>query len=147
MQTAACYPGSALTFRLIRGPQSGELKVGEESRVELTVLSVPGCPNAGVLRERLAVALAGHAEVVVVCYDVVDDEFRAAAAGMRGSPTLLIDGVDPFAGSDRPAGLSCRLYRDASGRLDGAPSVQALREVLARRAITESDHARPECSG
>jgi hypothetical protein len=50
---------------------------------------------------------------------------------MHGSPTLLIDGVDPFAGPDQPPSLSCRLYRDEAGRAGGAPSVQALRQALA----------------
>ena len=49
---------------------------------------------------------------------------------MHGSPTLLIDGVDPFAAPGRPSSLSCRLYRDATGHADGAPPVDALRRVL-----------------
>jgi hypothetical protein len=66
----------------------------------------------------------------VVCRRVVDDEAEAAA-GMRGSPTLLIDGVDPFPAPGGLPGLSGRLYRDAAGRVGGLPSVQAIREVLA----------------
>ena len=49
---------------------------------------------------------------------------------MRGSPTLLVDGRDPFAGSAWGAAMACRQYRDAEGRLSGAPTVAALREVL-----------------
>jgi hypothetical protein len=33
----------------------------------------------------------------VIRHRVVTDEREAAEAGMHGSPTLLIDGVDPFA--------------------------------------------------
>jgi len=33
----------------------------------------------------------------------------------------------------QPPSVSCRLYRDASGRADGAPSVEELRRVLAGR--------------
>jgi hypothetical protein len=100
------------------------------SLVELTVLSVPGCLGAAAFEERLSAALGGRVGVVVR-RRVVDDEAEAAAAGMRGSPTLLIDGVDPFPGSRGLPGLSCRLYRDESGRTGGVPSVRALREVLA----------------
>ena len=51
---------------------------------------------------------------------------------LRQSPTLLIDGADPFAGPDTRASMSCRLYRDAAGRIaGGAPSVEALRQALA----------------
>ncbi|WP_324618442.1 organomercurial lyase [Streptomyces sp. XY413] len=46
---------------------------------------------------------------------------------MTGSPTLLLDGIDPFAVAGAPASVSCRLYRDA----DGAPSIRALRQALA----------------
>lgn len=97
--------------------------------MELTVLSVPGCPNARTLEDRISIALTGYVGVVVY-RRVVGDELGAAKAGMRGSPTLLIEGVDPFAGSDRLPSLSCRLYRDADGRIGGAPSVEALRRVI-----------------
>jgi hypothetical protein len=49
---------------------------------------------------------------------------------MRGSPTLLLDGIDPFAVAGQRPSLSCRLYRDPDGRADGAPSVDALRNAI-----------------
>jgi hypothetical protein len=49
---------------------------------------------------------------------------------MCGSPTLLINGVDPFAAPGQLPTLSCRLYPDATGRLEGAPPVAALRQAL-----------------
>jgi hypothetical protein len=98
--------------------------------MELTLLTVPGCPHAAAFEERLAAALAGHPGAVVRRREVADER-QAANAGMHGSPTLLIDGVDPFAGPDQAPSLSCRLYRDEAGRTAGAPSVQALRQALA----------------
>ena len=98
--------------------------------MELTLLTVPGCPHAAAFEERLAAALAGRAGAVVRRREVADER-QAAEAGMHGSPTLLIDGVDPFAGPDQAPSLSCRLYRDEAGRAGGAPSVQALRQALA----------------
>ena len=53
---------------------------------------------------------------------------------MAGSPTLLINGADPFAVPGQVPGLSCRLYRDAAGRLAGAPSLEDLRRALERAA-------------
>src|SRR5215831_13396885 len=97
--------------------------------MELTLLTVPACPHAAVFEERLAAALAGHPGTVVR-RRVVADERQAAEAGMHGSPTLLVDGADPFAAPGQPPSLSCRLYRDASGRAGPAPSVQELRRVL-----------------
>ncbi|MFJ8476897.1 hypothetical protein [Kitasatospora sp. NPDC094011] len=99
--------------------------------VELTILAVPDCPNAPLLRERLVEALAGPGHPVEGIHQVlVTDGERAEELGMHGSPTLLIDGVDPFAGPGQPAGLSCRLYRDGSGALCGAPTVDQLRRAL-----------------
>ena len=97
--------------------------------MELTLLAVPGCPHAALFEERLAGALAGHPDTVVRRRQVTDER-EAAQAGMHGSPTLLIDGVDPFAAPGQPPSLSCRLYRDPTGHADGAPPLDALQEVL-----------------
>ncbi len=98
--------------------------------MELMLLTVPACPSAAVFEERLAAALAGHPSAVVRRREVTDDE-EAADAGMHGSPTLLIDGCDPFADPGARASLSCRLYRDEAGHAGPAPSVDALRQALA----------------
>jgi hypothetical protein len=98
--------------------------------MELTLLTVPACPNAAAFEERLAVALAGHPGAVLRRREVADER-EAAEAGMHGSPTLLIDGVDPFAAPGEAPNLSCRLYRDAAGHTGRAPSVAALRQALA----------------
>jgi hypothetical protein len=100
--------------------------------MELTVLAVPGCPNVALLAGRLAIATAGLPGVRVI-RRVVRDERQAAALGMRGSPTLLVDGEDPFAAASQPTGLGCRLYRQADGSLAGAPPVGSLRHVLEHR--------------
>jgi hypothetical protein len=55
---------------------------------------------------------------------------EAARWGMRGSPTLLVDGADPFAAPGGGPAVACRLYRGEDGRLDGSPTVEALRRVL-----------------
>ncbi len=98
--------------------------------MELVLLTVPACPNAAAFEERLATVLAEHPGAAVH-RRVIADEREAAQAGMHGSPTLLVNGADPFATPGQPPSLSCRLYRDASGRTGSAPSVQALRQALA----------------
>lgn len=97
--------------------------------MRLQILHVQGCPNTGVLLTRLEQSLAGR---VAVELRVVRDQAEAAAAGMTGSPTLLVDGVDPFAGPDRSPSLSCRLYVDETGVVCGTPSVTQLRVALTR---------------
>jgi hypothetical protein len=59
----------------------------------------------------------------------------AVRLGFRGSPTLLIDGHDPFASERDSVGLACRVYRTSEGK-DGAPSVEDLRAALARWAVS-----------
>lgn len=96
--------------------------------MRITVLTVPDCPNAPVVRERIEVALAGR-EVPVELVEVNDEE-QAARWAMTGSPTVLVDGIDPFAVPGAAPSVSCRLYRSAEGSVDGAPSVPDLRRAL-----------------
>ncbi|WP_427919065.1 hypothetical protein [Streptomyces sp. cg40] len=96
--------------------------------MRITLLTVPDCPNAPMARERIDQALAGRAAEVTVVE--VSDETQAATLGMTGSPTVLIDGVDPFAVPGAVASVSCRLYRGTDGLTEGAPSVTDLRRVL-----------------
>lgn len=107
--------------------------------MRLTILAVADCPNAPVLEDRLAAVLADRAGVTVA-RQVIRDDDQAARWGMHGSPTLLIEGTDPFAEPEQPPGLSCRLYRDADGQISGAPSIGQLREVI-EQTLTEAGGA------
>jgi hypothetical protein len=97
--------------------------------MRVQVLTVADCPNGPVLIERLADALADRPDVEVE-HRLVLDAREAARLGMHGSPTLLLDGRDPFTGPQNPAGLSCRLYRGVDGHVEGAASVRELRQVV-----------------
>lgn len=97
--------------------------------MRLEILHVQDCPNVTVLTARLRGLLAGRPDVVVG-YRVIRDGAEARAAGMAGSPTLLLDGVDPFAAAGQASSLSCRLYRDETGAVSGAPTLAQLRAVL-----------------
>jgi len=98
--------------------------------MRIQVLHVSDCPGAAVLTERLSSLLAGRPDVHLD-RQVVTDDAQAVALGMSGSPTLLVDGVDPFAEPGRSPSMSCRLYRDADGRVSGSPSAAQLRRALA----------------
>lgn len=96
--------------------------------MHITVLTVPDCPHAALARERIALALDGRpAEVELV---EITDEEHAARLGMTGSPTILVDGGDPFASPGGRSSVSCRLYRGPDGVVDGAPGVADLRRAL-----------------
>ena len=100
-------------------------------RVELLV--VPNCPHEDIASTRLRRALedTGYAETPVEVR-IMTAETVAATPAFAGSPTILIDGTDPF--GDQAAGsgaFSCRIYHSAAGH-SGAPSVEQLRHVLRR---------------
>ena len=97
------------------------------SYVRLQVLQVPDCPGAAALISLLTQLADGRAEVR---QQLVHDLDQAALLRMTGSPTLLVDGVDPFAVGGLPPSLSCRIYRDENGSLSNAPSLAQLRAVL-----------------
>ncbi|KUO19510.1 thioredoxin domain-containing protein [Streptomyces dysideae] len=96
--------------------------------MELSVLAVPDCPNMELLVQRLEQVLPEDADPAEV--RVITNEVEAARYGMHGSPTLLIDGIDPFAAPDITVSVSCRIYRDADGRTGGVPSVEQLADAL-----------------
>lgn len=96
--------------------------------MRITVLAVPDCPHVSLARERIVAALDGRAAEI----DLVEvtDEEQATALGMTGSPTILIDGRDPFAEPGAAPSMSCRLYRRPDGRAEGAPVTAQLRRAL-----------------
>ncbi|MFE7203409.1 hypothetical protein ACFU8R_24390 [Pseudonocardia alni] len=99
-------------------------------RVELVV---PNCPHENLASERLRQALddTGHATTPVEVRSMTPDTV-AGTPEFAGSPTILIDGADPFAEQTSGSGaFSCRVYHCEAG-LSGAPSVERLRQVLRR---------------
>ena len=96
--------------------------------MRVQILHVPDCPGAVTLSAYLTQLAVDNADVE---RQVVSDLDQATALGMTGSPTLLIDGADPFAVAGLPPSLSCRLYRDENGSIARAPSLAQLRATLA----------------
>jgi len=101
-----------------------------EKPMKLEILQLPNCPNVALLERRIAEAVAVKHIDVAIKRRVLTNRDAATAAGMTGSPTLLVDGEDPFAESGLVPSLSCRLYPADGGGVDGAPSVTALRAAL-----------------
>ena len=93
----------------------------------VTLLYFDGCPNWRLVDESLT-RLADE-----LGFDVdrrkVETPEDAERLEFRGSPTVLVDGRDPFATGDEPVGLSCRVYQTPEG-VAGAPNADQLREVL-----------------
>jgi hypothetical protein len=98
--------------------------------VQVTLLYFDGCPNWTVADERLRAALdeTGKPDVEVT-YRTVSTPREAESVEFRSSPTILIDGRDPFLDREAQVGLSCRVYRTEAG-LTGARTVEQLGGVL-----------------
>jgi hypothetical protein len=96
--------------------------------MDIDLLFVRGCPHRRLARRNLDAALVDLAIDATIREREVRGAADAARLGMHGSPTLLIDGRDPFENDE--VSMSCRLFRDGAG-VHGAPSVAQLREVLA----------------
>jgi hypothetical protein len=97
--------------------------------VDVQLLYFDGCPNWQETDRLLREALDRTGSVATIEHvDVLSPE-DAERLSFRGSPTVLVDGVDPFADPEAPVGLSCRVFRTPDG-LGGSPTVEQLVEVL-----------------
>ena len=110
----------------------------------ITVLHTPGCPNIALVRQRLdeaLVQLPGPSPRVIV--EEITDIDEAARRRFHGSPTVTVDGVDPFADPTALPAIACRTYRTDAG-IEGAPSVGQLVVALGTsqggRAVATSLH-------
>ena len=99
--------------------------------MQITLRYFAGCPNWRVAEERLRLALADAGVTgATIHLEAVETLEDAVRLGFRGSPSLLVDGRDPFADENAPVGLACRVYVTEDG-LQGAPTRAQLRAVLA----------------
>jgi hypothetical protein len=105
--------------------------------VDVRVVVVEDCPNESKATALVRQALADVGmDQVPVHTERVSDLDQARDGGFTGSPTILIDGQDPFAERGRPAAMACRLYGTPAA-VRGVPEIGPLREALteaARRA-------------
>ena len=79
----------------------------------MTLQYFDDCPNWQTANERLR-ALADELDIHITYHRVSSVE-EAEELAFRGSPTILIDGRDPFARGGEPSGLACRVYPTPDG--------------------------------
>jgi hypothetical protein len=98
--------------------------------VRVSLLYLEGCPNRHLVDKRLRQALAAVGlDDAELDYRQVSTPEEAEELGLRGSPTVLVNGQDPFGDRARTASFSCRIYRTPDG-LHGSPTVEQLVEAL-----------------
>ena len=98
--------------------------------MDVTLLYFDGCPSWQTADRRLR-ELADELGFDLA-YRTVETAEAAEELPFRGSPTILVDGRDPFSRGDEPVGLSCRIYQTPGGPA-GSPTTDQLREVLDAR--------------
>jgi hypothetical protein len=105
---------------------------------DLELLWWEGCPSTEKALDELRAALAdvglGEAEIRT---REIETDVEAEQAGFRGSPTILIDGVDVAGAAEGDIGLGCRVYRRRDGRISPTPDPDDLRDALRLAAARE----------
>lgn len=99
--------------------------------MEITLLYFDDCPN-WMEADRHLVQLQSEFADLVISRQLVETPEEAERLGFRGSPSILIDGIDPFGEPDAPVGLSCRIYQTPSGPA-GSPTIDQLQTAIADR--------------
>lgn len=98
--------------------------------MEIRLRYFEGCPHWQTAHDRLREALRaegmGDVEPVLERVETAEDAERLRFVG---SPTILVDGRDPFAGAEASFGMSCRVYQTPEG-LAGSPTPDQLRAAL-----------------
>ncbi|MEO7349393.1 MAG: hypothetical protein ABIW32_06005 [Terrimesophilobacter sp.] len=102
--------------------------------MKVELLHIDECPNWKQAGERLRAAL----DKVGRTGDIIDNVLlrtpeEAAQYPFAGSPTILLDGEDPFPNGGPISQLACRVYRTETG-LAGSPTTEQLTVALQERA-------------
>lgn len=98
--------------------------------MQLTLQYFDSCPNWELADERVRTAMSQLGiPVAELVHELVDTPEKAEALGFHGSPTILVNGRDPFANLAAPVGLSCRLFVTPEG-VAGSPTVDQLRRAF-----------------
>ncbi len=97
--------------------------------MDVTLQYFRDCPNWKTTRDYLETLIAEHALDATLRYQLIETPEAATEHGFRGSPTVLVEGTDPFADPNAPVGLSCRAYTTEEGQA-GSPTLAQLRHAL-----------------
>lgn len=104
--------------------------------MKITIQYFEGCPHWKIADERIHDVLHRLSrDDVKLEHQLIDSPQTAERVAFHGSPTILIDGRDPFATGVEPVGMTCRVYPTEEGP-QGAPTVAELQRLLSRDVLT-----------
>lgn len=101
------------------------MRMPSDRAVNVELRYFAGCPNWETTC-RLIESITGRPPVL----RRVDTAAEAEAMGFSGSPTVIVEGVDPWADQTSAVGLACRIYRAPDGRMVGGPTEEMLTRAL-----------------
>lgn len=96
--------------------------------MDITLQYFNDCPHWKTTHERLQ-SLAAERDDVSVTLQRIETPEEAERLQFHGSPSILVDGVDVFAGVSAPVGLTCRRDHTEDG-VPGAPTLEQIRAAL-----------------
>lgn len=104
--------------------------------MNVEVLYIADCPGWQTAQRLVEQALAhtGRSDVIVRAR-MIGSRAEAMESAFTGSPTILVDGVDLFAGGSSAGELACRVYETPAG-LAPAPGLDQVIAALESRIPT-----------
>lgn len=100
-----------------------------DKKVEIEVQHFEGCPNSGEMIIRVKSAIKEFNNRVDYREILVETQEKAERVKFRGSPTVLINGID-LENMPEPieANLACRYYKN------GLPSIEEIKNFIIHQA-------------
>jgi hypothetical protein len=114
------------------------------SLMDVELLVVPGCVNESGAMSVLDLAFekVGLTAQRVLTTVIVSQE-QAQERGFVGSPTILIDGVDPFGVPGQTPAVACRVYSTPAG-MSGVPPLGDVVTALIAARDRDRESASPQ---
>jgi hypothetical protein len=107
------------------------MEIGDRSAsvVKVRIQYLGGCPNWIAAEQRLREALDFVGDATAVERYLVETQEEAERLGFGGSPSILLDGRDPFPTGPGSCGLTCRLYSTPDGPR-GSPTLEQFTDAI-----------------
>ena len=93
--------------------------------MQIQLLYFDGCPHWTVMADRLREALELLDYPTTTERLPVESQEEAERLQFGGSPSILLNGTDPFRSPNSDIGLSCRVYSTPDGP-SGSPTMEQL---------------------
>ena len=107
--------------------------------MNVTIRYLEGCPGWQEAREHLRAAAREVGVELDVRLEPVETLEEAERLGFPGSPTLLLEGADPFAEPGAVPAMACRVYGTPAGPAV-VPTIDQLATALRRCPVPRREH-------